>query len=83
MTDREESHFNSRFDKLDNAIEEIRRGVYGDIPNKVPGLIADRRQDHELLMKHEEIKKKAIWWGAGFIVAIELVWHSVKHKFGL
>jgi hypothetical protein len=83
MTDREEAHINARFDKLDSAIEEIRRGLYGDLTNKVPGLVVERIKDHERIVKLEETKKKAIWWGAGAIFAIEMTWHYLKDKIGI
>lgn len=83
MTDREESHINDRFDRLDGAIEEIRRGLYGDVPNNVKGLVQYREEDHNRITSLEDSKKKAIWWGAGAIFAIEIFWHTMKHKLGL
>ena len=83
MTDREDYHINSRFDKLDSAIEEIRRGLYGDKQNGVKGLIDNRDEDHRRILKLEDTKKKMLWTGGGIIIAVELLWHSLKHKFGL
>ncbi len=73
--------------KLDLVLKEvdiIKRGVYGDEDNDVPGLI-DHQRDHlsKILdlqrgqKQYEEDKKRVLWIGAGVIAFLQLAIHSV------
>jgi hypothetical protein len=85
MTTEETSHIDKRFDSLEKSIKElatetaeIKRGVYGDAKNQVPGLIQTDRNQDERLTSLENTRSKFIWWTAGALAAVEGVWHWIK-----
>lgn len=60
-------------------VDTIKRGVYGDQANKVPGLIDTDREQHQRLKSLEDTRKKALWvFGGGFGV-LEGLWHWLKN----
>jgi hypothetical protein len=65
--------------RLEQDVSEIKRGVYGDKPNKVKGLI-ELREDVDTLV---ELKKKIIWGFAGALVVLESLIHLGKLLFNL
>lgn len=82
MTQSERQHIDSRFDQLADymkkqgtEIAEIKRGVYGDATNKVPGLIDTDKSQHERIKSLEDTRKKVLYWGSGILVTLELFWH--------
>jgi len=73
-------------DKLDiiiKKLDKMERGLYGDIDNKVPGIMQsfyELKADVEKLKEH---RRKAIWWGAGFITAMNAAAIYIFKKLGL
>lgn len=67
--------------KLSMEVAEIKRGVYGDEINKVPGLIDTDRSQHLRIKKLENLKNKFFWVASGVIVAAEGL-HFLKDYFG-
>lgn len=57
--------------RMEEEILTIKRGVYGDQPNKIKGLIETDREQHERIKKLENLKNKAIWVLAGAIGLFE------------
>ena len=72
-----------RQDHSMREVESIKRGIYGDIPNGVKGLIEIDKDQSSRIHRLEDVKKKAIWTGGGILVAIEVIWQFVKSKFEL
>ncbi len=83
MTDREQNHLDGRLDKIDLALEDISRGIYGDPKNKIPGVLDNVATHHIRLKSLEETRKKALYWlgGAGAVVIflVEL-FHWITHQ---
>lgn len=57
--------------RMEDEILTIKRGVYGDAPNGVKGLIVTDQEQHIRIKKLEAIKNKAIWVIAGGTIVIE------------
>lgn len=90
MSIEETRHLDDKFDqvfkKLNTLQEEvytIKRGVYGDMPNGVKGLIKTDIEQDERIKSLEVIKSKAMWTGSLIFVSFEVIWLIVKYKFQL
>jgi len=86
MTTQEKDRIEVVIEKLEDLhveLQTVKRGVYGDEKNKVKGLIQTDIELHERITKLEEVNKKAVWYGLGFVGAFELGWHLFKSKLGL
>lgn len=60
-------------------VDTIKRGVYGDAANRVPGLIDTDREQHLRLKSLEETRKKALWAFGGAFGVFEGLWHWLKN----
>lgn len=74
-------HLDDRLDTFANTMREmkgdvhdIKRGMYGDQKNKVPGLIELPPRVSSL----EETRKKLLWGVGGAILVLEVLWHIGK-----
>lgn len=63
---------------MEKDLGNTMRAVYGDKPNKVPGLIDRQLQDEEDIKSLKDGRKKLGWVLAGFITAIQAVWFLIK-----
>lgn len=63
---------------MSTEVATIKRGVYGDQANKVPGLIDTDREQHQRIKSLENTRSKFIWWTGGAFAAIEAFWHWIK-----
>jgi hypothetical protein len=68
----------AQLNRMETEIQTIKRGVYGDQQNKVKGLIQTDLEQHVRIKKLEDVKKKAIWIAAGFILAVEGIMALIK-----
>lgn len=66
-------------DKVEKEVEKINRGMYGDSANHVEGLITRQQKDEDRLTSLEALKKRAVWWGAGFLIGVEIVIQFFRH----
>lgn len=64
---------------LSDEVSTVKRGVYGDAANKVPGLIDTDREQHKRIKSLEETRKKALWFAGGGIGVLEGLWHWLKN----
>lgn len=64
---------------MSTEVATIKRGVYGDEANQVPGLIHTDREQHKRIKSLEETRKKTIWVAAGAFGVIEGLWHWLKN----
>jgi hypothetical protein len=64
-------------------VSEIRRGLYGDDLNKMPGLMQKHYEVAAKVDKLEDHRKKAIWWGMGLIAGLQFAWFFVRKLFNL
>lgn len=62
-------------EELRRELHTIKRGVYGDEPNGVIGLIRTDQAQHERLKVLEDFKKKTMWIGGGIVALIEMFAH--------
>jgi hypothetical protein len=86
MSDKE----NDKLDKVlsmlhdhSEDLETIKRGIYGDKQNGVPGLLQENKDQEERIKKLEELKKKGTYMVAGVTLAWPVIWHHIKQYFGL
>lgn len=74
-------------EKQGNDIDEIKRGLYGDQRNKLPGLIDRQINDEKEIAAIKASNEKAKWWAAGFTAALTLIvsvlYNAAKQIFGL
>lgn len=85
MSDEDKEWFDGKFGHLDKEVATIKRGVYGDKDNDVPGLI-DKQKDmqEELDIAKADIKdihdtkRKVLWVGGGGLGVLEAIWHFFK-----
>jgi len=82
MESNEMKHIDKRFDELQDVVDQIKRGLYGDKANNVPGLIAvhaeTKADHHRRISKVEKSVMKFLWFGGGAMMAIEIVWILFK-----
>lgn len=71
----------SELKSVRSEVQTIKRGVYGDDDNDVPGLIDHQRNHLERIMSLEETRKKAFWFGTGAIVVLQVLWHFIVDWF--
>lgn len=90
MTIEETRHLDDRFDELSkmigslsSEIQTVKRGVYGDEPNGVLGLIQTDKEQHKRIKSLEGTRAKALWTFGGLIAAFEIFWQLIKPKLGL
>lgn len=64
--------------RMEGEIHTIKRGVYGDEPNGVLGLI-DTDKSQDLRIKAIEDKdSKRVWMGLGALAVIEIIIQVIK-----
>lgn len=66
--------FGSTMKEMRSEVHDIKRGLYGDQKNKVPGLIDLPPRVYSL----EESRKKALWILGGIIALLEAALHIAK-----
>jgi hypothetical protein len=59
----------------------INRGVYGDEPNGVEGLITRQDGTEKDVTKLKSSQVKAIAWGSGFVVGVNVIIFIIKEFF--
>jgi len=64
--------------RMEDEIHTIKRGVYGDEPNGVKGLIATDREQHQRIKSLEDNRKKLLWFGGGILAMVELIIQIIK-----
>jgi hypothetical protein len=52
-------------------VSSIKRAIYGDKANEVPGLLTRQASDEKRITDLESTKKQAIWWGSGLLVGLQ------------
>lgn len=57
--------------RMEDEILTIKRGVYGDEPNGVKGLITTDQEQHIRIKKLENTKNKVAWFIAGAFALFE------------
>jgi uncharacterized protein YicC (UPF0701 family) len=73
----------NKLDKIYDTVERIHRGLYGDEINKQPGLMQKHYDLKEKVDRLEDHRKKAVYWGSGFLVAAGMAYEGVKKLFGI
>jgi hypothetical protein len=73
----------SKIDLLIEKVDRINRGLYGDAENKQPGLMQDHYAIKDKVEKLEDHRKKAIYYGSGLFVGLQVAWLLFKEKLGL
>lgn len=66
---------------MKKSIDNIDRGVYGDKPNKIPGLIDRQNADEERIAALEKnmVSKKTVYaWVAGLSSGVAAIGHTIK-----
>lgn len=63
---------------MQQDVSSIKRAVYGDPINQVPGLIERQNKDEAAIQSLKEGRKKLGWVLAGFIAAIQAVYFLFK-----
>ena len=65
--------------------EKIIRALYGEKENDTIGIVVrmknheNRLESHDKLhVKHKDFQKRLTWTSAGFLVALQLVYHGIK-----
>ncbi len=66
---------------IQEDVHTIKRGVYGDEPNGVLGLIATDKDQHRRIKNLEDTKKKIIYVAIGAFSIIEFIIHLAKSLF--
>lgn len=69
--------------RIEDEVHTIKRGIYGDEPNHVKGLIKTDAEQEERIVKLEDARKKTLWMIGGGLLVIEAVMQIAKFKFGL
>lgn len=69
------------FKRIEDDLSEIKRGLYGDEKNKIPGALDRLTLVEEDVDKIHEVHKKAKWLGAGFIAALQGIGFAVYEFF--
>lgn len=64
--------------RMENEIHTIKRGIYGDEPNGVEGLIATDKKQHIRIKSLEDGRKKFIYFGLGAMGVIEIIIQVIK-----
>jgi len=64
--------------RMEEEIHTIKRGVYGDEPNQVKGLIQTDREQHLRIKKLEDGRRKFLYFGAGVLAVVEIIIQLVK-----
>jgi hypothetical protein len=67
-----------KLDKILSEVDQIKRGLYGDAVNKVPGLMQDHYELKTDVKKLKDGRKKIMWVSAGFIAAVQAIWFYLK-----
>lgn len=57
--------------RIESELHTVKRGVYGDEPNGVKGLIKTDIEQHQRIKKLEERDKKYVYIGTGIVVCAE------------
>lgn len=64
--------------RMEDEIHTIKRGVYGDEPNGVKGLIQTDKEQHTRIKKLENGRNKFLWFGGGVLAVIEIIIQLIK-----
>lgn len=64
--------------RMEGEIHTIKRGVYGDEPNGVEGLIATDKKQHIRIKSLEDGRKKFVYFGLGVMGVIEIIIQVIK-----
>lgn len=67
--------------QIQQDVNSIKRAIYGDEMNKVPGLIDRQIIDEKEIARLKDAKKKFYWIAAGFLMAIQFVREFVVKLF--
>ena len=73
----------SRMDEHSEELQTIRRGIYGDKENGVPGLLANDKDQEKRLKSLEEFKKKIVYTVGGITLVVPPFIQEIKKYFGL
>lgn len=65
-----------RIDNLSEEVDVVKRGVYGDEKNSVPGLIQNSESQNKRIKVLEEIKKRFVWIAGGVLLVIEAIHYA-------
>lgn len=63
---------------IEDDVETIELGVYGDTKNEVKGLIQNVRELQKAVQKLQDQWKKVVYFSAGGVAVIEIVWRVLK-----
>lgn len=63
---------------IEDDVETIELGVYGDTKNEVKGLIQNVRELQKAVQKLQDQWKKVVYFSAGVVAVIEIVWRVLK-----
>lgn len=85
MSDKENDKLDkilSRMDEHSEELQTIKRGIYGDERNDVPGLLKENKDQEKRIKSLEEYRKKGAYMVAGFTLSWPVIWHQIKQYFG-
>ena len=66
----------TEFQQLKEDTSHVRRAIYGDETNKVPGVLEMTHKNHSRIKRLEQI----VGWGTGALATLGLFWDSIKIK---
>lgn len=64
-----------------NDIAHIKRGLYGDPVNKLPGLIDRQIEDEAEIKKLKDQQSRTLWIVTGFGAAVSVIFNFLKELF--
>jgi|ERR1044072_3845414 hypothetical protein len=67
--------------KVSEDMDELKRGLYGDPKNKVPGLIDRQTKTEEDVKKIKTRNARVTWYAAGFVGALNGAIYFIKELF--
>jgi len=59
--------------RIEAELHTVKRGVYGDVPNGVKGLIVTDQEQHRRIKKLEDRDKRLLWIGTGIVISAEIM----------
>jgi len=64
------------FKHIKDDTAHVRRAIYGDDTNRVPGVLELTHRNHNRIKRLEQI----VGWGTGALATLGLFWDSIKFK---
>lgn len=72
------AYFDKRFNSLDEQVDKLSRGIYGEEDNESPGVMKRLKIIEIKVAKVFNFKNRIVWIGTGVAVGVSLVWKAIE-----